>query len=99
VDRFLYHLRKVSIDIIALISIMLLVFFVPSSLFPVEAKFGMLSIFFTKFVLVSAAIIHAHVTRKIMFPYIDFSEEKDLTNNIMIIAWYVIIIFAWSRGG
>jgi quinol-cytochrome oxidoreductase complex cytochrome b subunit len=95
----LVNLKKLSIDIIALISIFLLIFIVPREIFPIEAKFGMLSLFLTKFILVSAAIIHAHITRKLLFPYIDFSEEKNISNNIMIIAWYVIIIFAWSRGG
>ena len=92
-------LKRLWVDISVVISIILLFFFIPASLFPTEAKFGLLSLFITKFVLVSMAIIHAHVTRKIIFHYIDFAKDTNIFNNIMIIAWYVIIIFAWSRGG
>jgi quinol-cytochrome oxidoreductase complex cytochrome b subunit len=73
--------------------------FAPDNYFPVEARTGLVSLFIVKFILVSAAIIHAHITRKLLFPYIDFSKEKELTNNVMIIVWYVIIIFGWTRGG
>lgn len=97
--NFIWQVKRVGLDVVALITILLLLIFVPFDFFPVEAKVGLLSLVITKFILVSAAVVHAHVTRKLLFPYIHFSEEKDLTNNIMIIAWYVIIIFAWSRGG
>jgi hypothetical protein len=97
--NFLKQLKRVGLDVVALLTILLLLIFVPFDFFPVEAKLGLLSLVITKFILVSAAVIHAHVTRKLLFPYIDFSREKNLSNNIMIIAWYVIIIFAWSRGG
>lgn len=96
---FLQQIRKLSFDILALVSIILLMIFIPESFFPVEARAGLISIIVVKFILVSVAIIHAHITRKLLFHYINFSEEKELTNNIMIIVWYTIIIFAWSRGG
>lgn len=96
---FLKKLSRVGFDVFALITIILLMFFMPADFLPVEAKAGLVSIFITKFILVSAAVVHAHITRKLLFPYIDFSEEKDLSNNLMIVAWYVIIIFGWTRGG
>ncbi|MCK9439438.1 hypothetical protein M0Q39_05260 [Patescibacteria group bacterium] len=97
--KLLSNLKRISLDIIAVISIVLLVVFIPYNLFPIEAKLGLLSIFITKFILVSAAVIHAHITRKLLFPYIDFKQETNLSNNIMIITWYAMIIFAFSRGG
>jgi hypothetical protein len=93
------NLKRVGLDVVALITIFLLMIFVPEDFFPVEAKAGLVSLVITKFILVSIAIVHAHISRKLLFPYIDFKQEKDLTNSIMIIAWYVIIIFAFSRGG
>ena len=66
---------------------------------PELAKMGLLSIFMSKLIFVSAGIVHAHISRKLIFPYIKFADEKDWTNNLMIIAWYITIIFAWSRGG
>jgi succinate dehydrogenase hydrophobic anchor subunit len=97
--NFFRKLGRVGFDVLALLTIILLMFFIPNDFLPVEAKVGLVSIFVTKFILVSAAVIHAHITRKLLFPYIDFSHEEDLSNNLMIIAWYVIIIFGWTRGG
>jgi len=97
--QIIRQLERVGLDIFALFTIFLLLVSVPGDIFPVEAKTGLLSIVVTKLILVSAAVVHAHLTRKLLFPYIDFSQEKDLTNNLMIIAWYVIIIFGWTRGG
>ena len=97
--NFFRKLGRVGFDVLALLTIILLMFFIPNDFLPVEAKAGLVSIFVTKFILVSTAVIHAHFTRKLLFPYIDFSHEEDLSNNLMIIAWYVIIIFGWTRGG
>lgn len=97
--NFFRKLGRVGFDVLALLTIILLMFFIPNDFLPVEAKVGLVSIFVTKFILVSSAVIHAHITRKLLFPYIDFSHEEDLSNNLMIIAWYVIIIFGWTRGG
>jgi len=95
----LKKIGRISFDIIVLIIIGLIIFFLSDDFIPIESKIGLFSIFITKFLLVSAAIVHAHITRKLLFPYINFSAEKELSNNLMIIAWYVIVIFAWSRGG
>lgn len=97
--KLLDDLKRIGLDIGVLLVIALLMIFVPSSFLPIEAKANLVSLFFTKFILVSAGVVHAHITRKFLFPYIDFSKEEDLTNNIMIIAIYVVVIFAWSRGG
>jgi Ni/Fe-hydrogenase subunit HybB-like protein len=97
--KLLENLKRIGIDVGALITVVLLMIFVPEDFLPIAAKANLVSLFFTKFILVSAAIIHAHITRKLLFPYINFETEKDLTNNLMVIAWYVIVIFGWTRGG
>ena len=97
--KIMENFKRIGVDTFALITIVLLMIFVPNDFLPVEAKAGLVSLFVIKFILVSAAIVHAHITRKLLFPYIDFSQEKELSNNLMVIAWYVIVIFGWSRGG
>jgi hypothetical protein len=97
--KILENLKRIGLDLIALITIILLMIFVPVDYLPIEAKAGLLSLVITKFILVSIAIVHAHITRKLMFPYIKFAEEKELSNNAMIIVWYIIVIFGWTRGG
>lgn len=95
----LYELKRVALDIIALIAVFLIAFFMPDTLIPELAKIGLLSVFMSKLIFVSAGILHAHISRKLLFPYIDFSEDESWMNNLMIIAWYMTIIIAWSRGG
>lgn len=97
--KILENVKRIGLDLAALTTIVLLMIFVPIDFFPVEAKAGLLSLFITKFILVSAAIVHAHIVRKLLFPYIDFATEKEWSKNIMIIALYVIIIFSWGRAG
>jgi hypothetical protein len=93
------NLKRVVVDIIALLAVFLVAYFLPDTLMPEMAKIGLLSIFMTKLLFVSAGVIHAHITRKMLFPYINFSHEPDKWNNIMVIVWYVVIISAWARGG
>lgn len=98
-NKFISQFKRVGFDALALLIITLFMVFVPTKFLPVEVKFGLISIAITKFILVSAAIIHAHITRKLLFPYISFSKESDLSNKVMVIAIYVVIIFGWTRGG
>ena len=63
------------------------------------ANAGLFSLSLTKIICISAGILHAHVSRKLIFPYIDFKEETKWDNNLMIIVWYAIIIWGWVRGG
>lgn len=95
------YLKRAKFDVLALVTVFALIFVTPSSILPIEGKAGLLSLFVTKFVLVSAGILHAHITRKILFPYIDFGEinERSWIRHAMIVALYVTIILAWARGG
>lgn len=105
--QIMSFIKRLKFDILVLAAIFSLMFFIPPSVIPDSQnssggtiiKFNFLYLFITKFLLVSAGIIHAHITRKILFSYIDFEKENSTTNNIMIIALYIVIIFAWSRGG
>lgn len=97
--KWLKGVQRVLFDILSLLFVFLIAVFVPDMIFPEMAKIGLLSVFISKLIFVSAGILHAHISRKLIFPYIDFSKDEDWTNNIMIIAWYVVIISAWARGG
>ncbi len=90
---------RLLFDIIILGSIALVFIIMPTSFISLEAKEGFLSIFIGKLAFVSAGIIHAHISRKMLFPYIDFAKERRWDNNVMIISWYIVIIFCWARGG
>ena len=87
--------QRVIFDIFALVSLVLILWFSPYE----EAKTFLTNLFVTKMFVVSSGILHAHISRKLLFPYIHFSKEEDWSNNLIIIVWYVTIIMAWARGG
>lgn len=99
IKKGMIRFKRVAFDIVALACIFLVALFLPDVIMPEMAKIGMLSVFMTKLLFVSAGIIHAHITRKLLFPYINFSTETTVWNNVMIIVWYVVVIFSWARGG
>lgn len=92
-------INRVWFESILIVAVFATAFLAPEVILPEMAKIGLVSVFFSKLIFVSAGILHAHVSRKIIFPYISFQKEEDWSNNLMIIAWYVTIIFAWARGG
>lgn len=52
-----------------------------------------------KTALANLGFINAHVIRKLAFPYISFNTEKEWSNNVMVIALYVIMIYVFAMGG
>ena len=60
---------------------------------------GLFTILISKMVFIYAGVIMAHITRSFLFPYIDFATEKEWSNNVMIIAIYIIIIYCMANGG
>jgi hypothetical protein len=52
-----------------------------------------------KVLLVSAGFIHAHIVRKLAFPYVDFKTSKNKMHQAMIVGLYLTIIWAYARGG
>jgi len=99
-SNFIWNFKRLWPDILALLSIFLVLFFIPTEFFLQEnPKMGLLSIFVGKLMFISAGILHAHITRKIIWNYINFSTETDMVRKLMVVGWYMIIIFAWARGG
>ncbi len=95
----LQAIKRIAMDLTALMLIVFIAVVAPASLFPESATVGLLSLMASKMLFISAGIVHAHISRKLLFPYIDFRTERRWDNNVMIIAWYVVIIWGWARGG
>jgi hypothetical protein len=92
--NFWWNLKRVYIDIGVLLGIVAAIFFLPAP------ETGLVSLAIAKLMFVSAGILHAHITRKIMWPYIDFNSEKtEMIQKVMVVVWYAVIIWAWARGG
>ncbi len=52
-----------------------------------------------KALLVSLAFVHAHITRKLAFPSIDWEKEGVNAKTLLVIALYISFIYAYSQGG
>lgn len=91
--NFWFNVKRTYLDTIALLLIIVGINYLP----PLES--GIMTLALAKLLFVSAGILHAHITRKIMWPYIDFNKDTDLMKKVMIVVWYSVIILGWTRGG
>lgn len=53
----------------------------------------------TKAILVSAGVVHGHITRKLVFPKVDWSDIRMTPDKIAVLLFYAMFIFAYARGG
>lgn len=89
-----FNLKRTWIDILVLFLIIVGINYLP----PLES--GIFTLALAKLMFVSAGILHAHVTRKVMWPYLDFNDEKQsIWGKVLIIVWYSVIVLGWTRGG
>jgi hypothetical protein len=93
-----FNAKRISFDLFVLLFVFFLIYFVEKGIAP-EAKIGFISLFLSKWVFISGGIIAAHISRKMIFPYIDFNNETDPIMKIFIIVWYAVIIGSFARGG
>ena len=98
-SNFKFNSKRLWVDVCVLLSLLLIGLGAPAAWFPLEAKIGFISLFLSKLTFVSAGLIHSHLARKVLFPYIDFKESKDPFHKALVIALYVLITFCWARGG
>ena len=93
-SNFWWNLKRTWIDALVLVLIIIGINFLP------PAESGIVTLALAKLLFVSAGILHAHITRKVMWPYIDFNGEKtDMWQKVMVIVWYGVVILGWTRGG
>lgn len=91
--NFWWNVKRVWVDTLILIGLIAAIFFLPAP------ESGLIALGLSKLMFVSAGILHAHITRKIMWPYIDFNEDTDMVKKIMVVVWYAVIVWSWARGG
>jgi hypothetical protein len=98
-SRTFENTKRISFDLIGFLSVFCVFLYTPATYFPVAAKINLIGLIITKFILITLGNIHFFITRHLMYKYINFATEKDWSNNAMIIAMYIIIVWSWARGG
>jgi hypothetical protein len=53
----------------------------------------------SKFLLVTTGILTAHITRKFLFPSVDWTNDSQWQLATAVIAFYLIIIYCFAMGG
>lgn len=91
--KITFQLKRVIFDLCLLIIVGIILFLYSSN------TQGAGQMFLFKALLVSAGFLHAHIIRKLAFPYIDFNKTKDTQQKWLVIAIYVVVIMGWTRGG
>jgi len=92
-ENFWWNLKRIWADCLVLILLIAAIVFLPAP------ESGLIALGLAKLMFISAGIIHAHITRKLMWSYIDFNQDTDIVKRIMIVVWYAVIIWGWARGG
>ena len=98
-SKMFENIKRISFDLIGFLSVFCVFLYTPATYFPVEAKINLIGLIITKFILITLGNVHFFITRHLMYKYINFATEKEWSNNLMIIAMYVIIVISWARGG
>lgn len=60
---------------------------------------GPLQLISVKVLLVSLGFIHAHITRKLAFPTVNWELEDINAKTLLVIALYVVFIYAYANAG
>jgi hypothetical protein len=98
-------LGRVKFEIGLLCVLLLLCGLTPSSwLDPdqINPKVAFFSVLLAKVLYVNFGILYAHISRKILFPYININgliQEKNWPAVVLMTVWYGVIIWAMARGG
>jgi hypothetical protein len=53
----------------------------------------------SKFLLVTTGILTAHITRKFLFPSVDWTNDDNWQLTTAVIAFYLIVIYCFAMGG
>jgi len=87
-------MKRVSLDIIMVLVTLGLLLLHSYIVLP-----AVLQLLVFKALLVSAGILHAHLTRKLIFPKLDWKAEKLTAGHIVSIVFYIVIVYAYAIGG
>ena len=86
-----FQLKRIWLEIVVLLSVGAVLFWMP------EIQRQGLQLFLYKVLLFSASQVHAHATRKIMFPYIAFNKS-DAMDKALVIALHIAAAYLYAEG-
>jgi len=58
-----------------------------------------LQLVFFKLVLVSMALVHAHIAGKLMFGRVEWQDDNFTPKKVLRISLYIVVVVAYSMGG
>ena len=91
---FLRNVRRVAFDLVIALVLLLCLAFKTYEVFPAP-----LQLIILKMLLISLGFTHAHITRKLAFPTVEWEQEGLNAKALLIIALYSVIIYCYAIGG
>ncbi len=88
------ELKRLSMDLVVIILLLLL--YITRFYEHLPAPVQLISV---KALLVSMGFMHAHITRKLAFPQVDWAEEGLNAKVLLVIVLYAVFIYAYAQGG
>lgn len=93
-QKLVEQFKKIGFDIV-IFAILITIFFLKGyDALPIALQLVAL-----KALLVSTGIVHAHIARKLLFPKIDWEENKLRGKTYVAIAFYIIIPWCYAISG
>ena len=90
-------IKRTRVELITLVIMTICIFLLPQ-----EARVGVFGLFITKGLFVTLGVGYAHVSRKFLFPYLDFEVlmlEHHWGGMAFLTVYYGVVIWAFSMGG
>ncbi|MEM0333206.1 MAG: hypothetical protein QXX30_01945 [Candidatus Aenigmatarchaeota archaeon] len=92
--NLLGQLKRIAYDLLLALVLLFIYSFKLYEHLPVP-----LQLISVKILLVSLGFLHAHITRKLAFPSVDWELEEVNAKNLLVIALYVVFIYAYANAG
>lgn len=92
--NILVNFKRIYVDLFLFAFVFMLFMFHAYELIP-----NPIQLLFYKVLIISFAIIHAHITRKLLLPSVNWNEESFSPKTLLVILIYVAFIYAYTNAG
>jgi len=100
--ELLSNLKRCSWELAIVVTVALSFYMMPAQFLNpqnIDPKIAILSTFMIVAFRVSMGFLSGHIARKMFMPYVNFKTEKEWSNNVAVIMFYILGVYAWVNAG
>lgn len=101
-QNIFFNLKRCSVEMSIVIMSAMVLFLMPDGFLDpqnINPKLAIASTFLIAAFRVSMGFLSGHIARKMLLPYIHFRDEKEWSNNAIVIIFYILGVYAWVNAG